>query len=143
MLILFNFSLSSRHISPRTTTSESPKGAPSFGLRRCALRRPFQAPLQHHFKLHFKLHLRLSDAKQLVRDAAQRFLLTLMQAFSVRDSSLMLGVTRAGFDGSPTFDALGFFDLGWVSMCGFWVIDWSVGLGFWAGGGVVVVAVVG
>ena len=24
--------------------------------------------------------------------------------------------------------------LGWVSMCGFWVIDWSVGLGFWAGG---------
>ena len=26
---------------------------------------------------------------------------------------------------------------------GFWVIDWSVGLGFWAGGGVVVVVVVG
>ena len=34
------------------------------------------------------------------------------------------------------------WDLGWVSMCGFWVIDWSVGLGFWAGGGVVVVAMV-
>ena len=35
------------------------------------------------------------------------------------------------------------WDLGWVSMCGFWVIDWSVGLGFWTGGGIVVVAVVG
>ena len=35
------------------------------------------------------------------------------------------------------------WDLGWVSMCGFWVIDWSVGLGLWAGGGVVVMAVVG
>ena len=35
------------------------------------------------------------------------------------------------------------WDLGWVLMCGFWVIDWSFGLGFWAGGGVVVVAVVG
>ena len=35
------------------------------------------------------------------------------------------------------------WDLRWVSMCEFWVIDWSVGLGFWAAGGVMVVAVVG
>ena len=35
------------------------------------------------------------------------------------------------------------WDLGWVSMCRFWVIDWLVGLGFWAGGCVMVVAMVG
>ena len=56
----------------------------------------------------------LGDAKQPVLDAARRFLFTLAHAglFSVRDSSLMLGVTRAGFGGSPTSDAFGFFDLG-------------------------------
>ena len=35
------------------------------------------------------------------------------------------------------------WDLGWVLMCEFWVIDRSVGLELWGGGGIVVMAVVG
>ena len=90
-----------------------PRHAPSSGLCCRALRRPLQAPLQH------RSHPLCCRAPQQRQTACLRRRLTVpphaqASLFFVRDSSLMLGVTRAGFDGSPTSDAFGFFDLGWV-----------------------------
>ena len=73
-----------------------------------------------HFKFHFNTLSSPSSSvpwrRQIARPRRRPVVPPHAHAglFSIRDSSLMLGVTSAGFDGSPTSDAFRFFDLGWV-----------------------------
>ena len=86
-----------------------PRRAPSSRLHRRALLRPLQhRPHPLHCRAPWRHQTAHSQRRPAVPPHAHAGL------FSIRDSSLMLGVTRARFDGSPTSDAFGFFDLGWV-----------------------------
>ena len=118
MLILFNFPLSSQHISPQTTTSESLEARSNlWTLRPCSpatisssTSTPPSSPPSSSASWRF-----LGFDGSPTSDAAQRFLgsLSVISQFRCRHAVPQF-VERLGFDGSPTSNAFGFFDLGWV-----------------------------
>ena len=118
MLILFSFPFSSQHISPQTTTLESLEARSNLWTpRSCSpetisssTSTPPSSPPSSSSSRRF-----LGFDGSPTSDATQRFLGSLSAISQLRcRPAVPQFVERLEFDGSPTSNAFGFFDLGWV-----------------------------